>query len=340
MIFCQTVNDIVAVLCHFLFKLGTTGMYADGDAPPSERCLIGVYYSQSPKCQKSHITQSFEGNGFVRVIIASSSLSMGVDFPHVSYVLHYGPSKGLSSHLQEAGRAGRDGSQAFNITTYLPKHLIHCEKQVKVTLKTALNNCARISFFENFDKHVKSQQPLHACCSVCHKSCKCGEDGQCSVPLYVFDSLPEMASPSNSKCRKITSDDKKCLGSALRELQLSLSHNVNTTFLDPSGSSVHGLSDTFIKKVVDNGETIFTVADVIMYSPITSFRLALMILEVFNEIFEDITIPDDAFQIVQVSEPITNVLEKETDSILPINNFEDEFEDLFVQDYSSDELPE
>lgn len=69
-IFCQTVNDIVTVLSYLLEKLGTSGLNINGDKPPHERCLIGVYYSQTPKNHKEVITNSFEGNGNVRVAIA------------------------------------------------------------------------------------------------------------------------------------------------------------------------------------------------------------------------------------------------------------------------------
>lgn len=124
-IFCKTVNDIVSVLTFFLMKLGQSGLYIDGECPKHERCLLGVYYSQTPQKHKDSVTSSFEGlSGNVRVVCASTSLSMGVDFKHVQYVVHYGPSKNLTSHLQEAGRAGRDGREAFHITVYQGRHLV------------------------------------------------------------------------------------------------------------------------------------------------------------------------------------------------------------------------
>lgn len=80
-IFCKTVNDIVSVLTFFLMKLGQSGLYIDGECPKHERCLLGVYYSQTPQKHKDSVTSSFEGlSGNVRVVCASTSLSMGVDF--------------------------------------------------------------------------------------------------------------------------------------------------------------------------------------------------------------------------------------------------------------------
>lgn len=79
-IFCKTVNDIVSLLTFFLMKLGNSGLYVDGEGPIHERCLLGVYYSQTPKRHKDYVTSSFEGvSGNVRVVLATTSLSMGVD---------------------------------------------------------------------------------------------------------------------------------------------------------------------------------------------------------------------------------------------------------------------
>ena len=68
-IFCRTVNDIVSLLTHFLMRLGTSGVYTDGEEPAHERCLLGVYYSQTPKNHKASVSSSFEGlGGNVRLV--------------------------------------------------------------------------------------------------------------------------------------------------------------------------------------------------------------------------------------------------------------------------------
>ena len=275
------------------------------------------------------LTKSFEENGYARVIVASSSLSMGVDFPHVSYVLHYGPSKTLSSHLQEAGRAGRDGRQAHNIIAYLPKHLVHCEKEVKGAVKKGLNECARIAFYQHFDEHVESVEPLHNCCGTCHRICKCASDDHCAVPLYDFDSLPTTsATVDDTMRRKATRKDKDCVESALKELQMSLSHKASTSLLDPFGFSVHGLTDALIRAVVRNSEKIFTVSDVGLYCPVVSVKLSLMILEVLNEIFEDITVPDELYSTIQESELLTSNLQGRNPSAATVDNMEFDFDEF------------
>ena len=158
----------------------------------------------------------------MRVVITTSSLSMGVDFPHVKYAVHFGQSRNLSSHLQEAGRAGRDGSHCYNIVMCLPKNLTHCEKPVKDAIKKGLTSCAREAFLQDFEENIQPLQPLHDCCSVCHQLCKCNGEDSCSRPLHPFDSLPE-SEDSSVSLRTVTDNDKECLASSLQELRLSLS---------------------------------------------------------------------------------------------------------------------
>jgi len=89
-IFCKTVSNNVSVLTFFLRKCGQSSIYIDGECSKHKRCLLDVYYSQTPQKHKDSVTSSFEGlsENYVRVVSASTSLSMGVDFKHIQYVVH------------------------------------------------------------------------------------------------------------------------------------------------------------------------------------------------------------------------------------------------------------
>ena len=86
---------------------------------------------------------------------------MVVDFHHVAYVIHFGPSNNLSEHLQVAGRGGRDGSQAFSLAFFLPKHIRQCDKQMKNAVNSAQNSCARVALLKDFDDDIVPLELSH-----------------------------------------------------------------------------------------------------------------------------------------------------------------------------------
>jgi hypothetical protein len=344
-IFCQVVNDIVTILSYLLLKLGSSGLYMSNateqaECPVHQRCLIGVYYSQTPQSLKDSITCSFDGDaGYVRVVIASSSLSMGIDFPNVKYVIHFGPSRSLTGQLQEAGRAGRDGSSAYSIITYLPKHMKCCDKQVKEALKAGQNSCIRKALLSPFDENVSSNDPQHTCCNVCHSLCKC--DGEsCSVPLFPFDIPPKEDECSHTFIRAVSNEDRECLEDALKELLVTLQSQTQLSVLSYNAVELSGIDSGSIKQIVENVEHIRDANDLIRYCPFSSVKLLIVILELMQEIFQDIEISEELYNVSSTSERLMNDVMRDMEiTKQPLN--EEEIEeslahassDLLLDDY-------
>ena len=65
--------------------------------------------------QKKRTEEDFKESGVQRVVVATSALGMGINFQNVEYVIHYGPPHSVTEMIQQSGRAGRSGQQAFSI---------------------------------------------------------------------------------------------------------------------------------------------------------------------------------------------------------------------------------
>ena len=53
----------------------------------------------------------------IQIVIVTTVFSMGIDYPDVYRIIHYGPPSHLEDYVQETERVGRDGSQSHGYIT-------------------------------------------------------------------------------------------------------------------------------------------------------------------------------------------------------------------------------
>ena len=156
LLFCNTMKDIAEVPNYLLFKSGKDE-YHPHDSKKMADCVIGIYHSMAWQQYKERVVSSMKGSGKKRIIIATSALSMGVNFPDVRYVVHWGPACNLLDYHQQAGKAGRDGNTSDIVVIYHGQQLSHYEEDVKSFVRS--DDCLREASYRPFDGNVRPLNP-------------------------------------------------------------------------------------------------------------------------------------------------------------------------------------
>ena len=102
----------------------------------------------------------------MRVIIATTAFSMGIDIPNIHQIIHWGPPANLEQYVQEVGRAGRDGKDSSAILLF-DKGNKFTQQAMKLYAENK-NECRRLKLFSNFIKYIHATQFVACkCCDIC-----------------------------------------------------------------------------------------------------------------------------------------------------------------------------
>jgi len=243
-IFCSTLYAIGSVVNYMMLKLNKLAFYPTS-SKEMEHCIVGIYHSSTLPKYKERVLNSFKSNGTKRIAVATTALSMGVNFPDVRYVVMYGPPRSILDFHQEAGRAGRDGTNSYVILSYYGQQITHCEDDMRMFLKST--GCRRVAAYSSLDQEISPKLPGHECCDYCSSTCECDHD-ICNQPKPY--ERKQVVETKEVPSRTVSETEKKALEESLKELQTSLSSNTGISAFGSTSS--HGFSSELISDVVNN----------------------------------------------------------------------------------------
>ena len=91
---------------------------------------VSDYYHAGLSTTERTQKQQAWKEGKTRVIVCTNAFGMGIDKPDVRLVIHYDMPDSIEAYFQEAGRAGRDGEQAWCVLLYAPKDSVTVKQRV------------------------------------------------------------------------------------------------------------------------------------------------------------------------------------------------------------------
>ena len=107
----------------------------------------------------------------LRVVIATTAFSMGIDIPDVQQICHWGPPSSIEAYVQEIVRAGRDKVDSCAILINKKNH--YASRDIK-DYTSNTDKCCRSLLFSHFVNYVDNDERIKCkCCDICKSCCNC-----------------------------------------------------------------------------------------------------------------------------------------------------------------------
>ncbi len=192
-IYCRNVRTVALVFNHFSQMLEEK-QFINSKVYFKNR-MIAMFHRATDELNKNNVLSAFkEVDSAIRLLIATSSFEMGLDFPDVAFIINFGAPRSLESLSQQSGRGGRALNQAFSLiicqSTSIGKHASSKEMR---KYATSTEECMREIVIKHFKINLVEERDIFisrdtespqgcCCCNICRKNCKCGD---CLIPPWL-----------------------------------------------------------------------------------------------------------------------------------------------------------
>ena len=171
-IFCRNYRDCSNTYANLIYYMNVYKTDPSGCPNRLKHRLFTMYTRASTPEMKAKVMLAFCNDTNLRIVIATSAFSMGIDCRNIQQVIHWGSSSDLEQYVQEIGRAGRDGSKSQAILMYGKSN-----RYLKQSMKAYGENkmkCRRLLLFSSFIMYECNDNQINCyCCDICSMSCDC-----------------------------------------------------------------------------------------------------------------------------------------------------------------------
>ena len=182
-IYCRSVSSVSSIFDHFNKCLGKY-QFLDGIISNDKR-MMTMFHRSIPDDKKKFVLEEFrKPDSVIRIVVATTSFELGLDFPDVSFIINYGVPRSLESFSQQSGRGGRSINQAYSLVVYQGGCVGRGASTIEMKGYAVSSKCRRAMLKHHFNVNLDNNRDFSfhqpdssvvgcRCCDICSSECTC-----------------------------------------------------------------------------------------------------------------------------------------------------------------------